>query len=716
MKKVLTIGDCLCNNWQKVGGFQRYGEVDRGGVGATTGVFAVFSDSGQYMGLVGNRQAALFPNRIFADLLVRRPAQPIQVDERLDTALQRFREERCDHLPVTDPEGQFVGVISEISLFSTLLEQEAESREEREVLISQLKAELEYHQLATMAFETTSEGVLITDATPRIIHVNRAFIETTGYSPEEVIGKNPNLLHSGRQGVEFYKTMWLALQETGGWEGEIWNRRKSGEVYPEWLHINSVRDAQGNPTHYVGVFSDIGPNKEIQRELQQMAYFDLLTGLPNRRLFMDRLERAVAQSYRVKDGFVLLFIDLDRFKNVNDAYGHELGDGLLKTVAQRIRAVVRDSDTVARLGGDEFVAILHDCHDVESSKLVVDKIRQAVNAPIVLDNHELTVSAAIGISFYPEDGATVADIVRNADVAMYRAKEDGMGVCFYQPQMNVGATERLEMEMAIRRGLGNGEFWLAWQPQVDLSDGTVSGAEVLARWRHEGRDVPPGEFIPIAESSGLIDMLGDWVFRQAVHEAVEFKQACGNCFIKMAVNFSPLQLTGEDAFQRISEVLLEKGMAPDMLEMEITESVLMSKRPGAMNFMRRMEELGVSVAVDDFGTGYSNLANLKQIHVDILKIDQSFVYDLLQNETSMQIVQAVIKMAHSLDLKVVAEGIESEEQCAVLRELGCDYGQGYLFSKPVPLSELKALCINCVEGKTMLESVRKIGAACSQFH
>jgi len=301
-------------------------------------------------------------------------------------------------------------------------------------------------------------------------------------------------------------------------------------------------------------------------------------------------------------------------------------------------------------------------------------------------------------------------------VAMYRAKEDGMGICFYQPQMNVGATERLEMEMAIRRGLGNGEFWLAWQPQVDLSNGTVSGAEVLARWRHEGRDVPPGEFIPIAESSGLIDMLGDWVFRQAVHEAVEFKQACGNCFIKMAVNFSPLQLKGEDAFQRISEVLLEKGMAPDMLEMEITESVLMSKRPGAMNFMRRMEELGVSVAVDDFGTGYSNLANLKQIHVDILKIDQSFVSDLLQNETSMQIVQAVIKMAHSLDLKVVAEGIESEEQCAALSELGCDYGQGYLFSKPVPISELKALCINCVEGKTMLESVRGFGAACNQFH
>ncbi|MBI3903854.1 MAG: EAL domain-containing protein [Nitrosomonadales bacterium] len=706
MKPVLRVGDCLCRNWLRVGGFQRYGEVAAGDDGLPPGVFAVFSDSDAYMGLVGSRQAALFPNRIFADLLVRRPAPPVPVDTRLDDTLLRFREERCDHLAVVDAAGQFIGVVSELSMFSTLLEQEAQSREERETLIEQLKGELEYHELATMAFDTTSEGVLITDATPRIMHVNRAFIETTGYAREEVIGKNPNLLHSGRQDAEFYKTMWQALQETGGWEGEIWNRRRGGEIYPEWLHINSVRDEHGNVTHYVGVFSDIGPNKEIQRELQQMAYYDTLTGLPNRRLFLDRLERAVAQSYRVKDGFSLLFIDLDRFKYVNDAYGHELGDGLLKVVAQRIRAVVRDSDTVARFGGDEFVAILHDCHDAESCKLVVEKIREVVNEPIILAGHELNTSAAIGISFYPEDGMTVADIIRNADVAMYRAKEDGMGVYFYQPEMNAGATERLEIEGAIRRGLANGEFWLAWQPQINLSDGTLIGAEVLARWRHDGQDIPPGVFIPIAENSGLIDMLGDWVFRQAVHEAMELKDECKSCTLKSAVNFSPLQLRGEDAFRRIEEVLQEKNMAPDMLEMEITESVIMGKRPGAMDFLYRMGELGVSVAVDDFGTGYSNLASLKQIHVDILKIDQSFVCDLGQNEVSRQIVQAVIGMAHSLDLKVIAEGVETEAQYTVLCELGCDYGQGYLFSRPVPVAELKELYANCADGKVALPSVR----------
>lgn len=704
MNQVLRAGDCLCQNWLKVDAFQRYREINQGAGESQPGVFAVFSEDGVYMGLVGSYQAALFPNRIFADLLVRRPAPPISVDARLDEALVRFREERGDHLAVADAEGQFIGVISEISLFATLIEQEAQSRQEREELIAKLKADLEYRRMATMVFETTSEGVLVTDATPHILHVNRAFAQATGYSLEEVAGKNPNILHSGRQDAEFYKSMWQALRETGGWEGEIWNRRKNGEIYPEWLHINSVRDETGNVTHYVGVFSDIGPNKETQRELQQMAYYDTLTGLPNRRLFLDRLERAVAQSHRMKDGFSLLFIDLDRFKYVNDAFGHELGDGLLKIVALRIREGVRESDTVARLGGDEFVAILQDCHDMDSCMLVAEKIRQAVNEPVTLEGHELNVSAAIGISFYPEDGLTMTEIIRNADVAMYRAKEDGAGVSFYHPGMNAGATERLEIEGAIRHGLAHGEFWLAWQPLVDLMDGSVKGAEVLARWRHEGRDIPPGTFIPIAESSGLIDMLGGWVLRQAITEATEFKQKCKECSLRVAVNFSPLQLKGEEACRRVLETLQTHRMEPEMLVMEITESAIMSKRPGAMEFLSRMSDLGVSMAVDDFGTGYSNLSNLKHFRVDKLKIDQSFVCDLGQNEVSRQIVQAVINMAHSLGLRVVAEGIETEGQCTILRELGCDFGQGYLFSPPVPLKSLKELCVNCVDGKIRLSA------------
>lgn len=697
----LQVGDCLCRNWLKVGGFQLYSEV-AGSSELPLKVFAVFDDNDAFLGLVEDRQAALFPKRIFADLLVRRSAPPVNVKESLDRVRQLFRDERCDYLAVTDEAKQFIGVVSEVSLFTALIEQEARSIQERETLITKLKSELEYHEMATLAFDTTSEGVLITDATPRIVHVNRAFTETTGYSLEEVLGKNPNVLHSGRQGAEFYKTMWQTLRETGGWEGELWNRRKNGEVYPEWLHINNVRDEHGHITHYVGVFSDIGPNKEIQHELQKLAYYDPLTGLPNRRLFMDRLEQTVAQSYRLKDGFSLLFIDLDRFKNINDAYGHELGDDLLKVVARRIREAVRESDTVARLGGDEFVAILLDCHDAHSALQVVEKIRESVSVPIVLGGHELNVTAAIGISFYPEDAVSVSDIIRNADAAMYRAKVDGAGASFYQQGMNAGVSERLETEVAIRRGLANGEFHLAWQPQVDLTDGTLSGAEVLARWSHDGKDIPPGTFIPIAEGSGLIDMLGDWVFRQAVLEAVEFRKACAGCPLKVAVNFSPFQLKGESAFQTVSDILDEHNYPADMLEIEVTESAIMGKRPGAAEFLRRMGEAGIALAVDDFGTGYSNFSNLKQFRVSKLKIDQSFVCDLEQNQASRQIVRAVISMAHSLELKVMAEGIETAAQLEILRELGCDYGQGFFISRPVPMSSLKECCANCVEGKIVM--------------
>lgn len=676
MSADLRVGDCLTPNWLRVDGFQRYREVMQAASDLLPDVFAVFNDSEEYLGLVDYRQAALFPNRIFADLLVRRPAPPIIVNTLLDQVLPQFHETRSDHLAVVDEAGQFVGVISELSLFSTLIEK--------------VRQELDYHRMATMVFETTSEGILVTDSTPRIIQINRAFSETTGYSPEEVLGKNPNILHSGRQNAEFYKAMWKTVRETGKWEGELWNRRKNGEIYPEWLHINSILDDNGKVTHYIGVFSDIGPNKEIQHELQRLAYYDSLTGLPNRRLFLDRLERAIAHSHRMQDGFAVLFIDLNRFKNINDAYGHELGDSLLQAVAQRIRSATRESDTVARLGGDEYVAILHDCHDAKQCLHVAEKVQRALNEPLILDGHNLNISAAIGISRYPEDGLLVADIIRNADLAMYRAKQDGLGVSFFQSDMHAGIVERLEIEGAIQSGLRNGEFWLAWQPQVHLQDRTLSGAEILARWQHKEQDIPPGTFIPIAESAGLIDKLGDWVFCQAMDEAVDFIGQHAEHPFKIAVNFSPLQLKGKQAFQRIAEMLEAKGLPPSRLVMEVTESVLMSQRLGSLEFLSGMSDLGVSIAVDDFGTGYSNLANLKLFHVDKLKIDQSFVNDLEQNATSRQIVQAIIEMAHHLNIKVLAEGIENEAQFTILRDLGCDYGQGYLFSRPIPLDQLKS--------------------------
>ncbi len=520
MNTMLRVGDCLCHRWLKVGYLQKYSEVMAGQISSPPHVFVVFDDEDIFMGLVSNRQAALFPRRIFADLLVRRATLPVLSQSPLDEILRRFSEEQCEYLAVFDATQHFVGVISEVSLFTTLIEQERSLRDEREQMIVELKHELEYRKMATLAFDTTSEGILVTDAGGHIISVNQSFVATTGYQSADVIGKNPRFLQSGRQDAAFYREMWGILRAHGSWQGEIWNRRKNGEVYPEWLHINRLCDERGKVSYYVGVFSDIGPNKEIQRELQQMAYYDPLTSLPNRRLFMDRLEQTIQQSHRLHDGFALLFIDLNRFKNINDAYGHELGDGLLKVIAKRIREVVRDRDTVARLGGDEFTVILHDCRTVGDTMQVVEKIRMAVSEPILLSGHELSVSAAIGISMYPEDGSTVSEVIRNSDVAMYRAKEEDTGISFYQPEMNTGVAERLEIESGIRSGLLNGEFWLAWQPQVNLADGSLCGTEVLARWRHDGRDIPPGVFIPIAENAGLIDLLGGWVFRHAVIETI----------------------------------------------------------------------------------------------------------------------------------------------------------------------------------------------------
>ncbi len=696
MISVLHVGDCLCLFWLKVESFQKYNDVVE--VRNTPiKVFAVFDEAEGFLGLVSSSDAALFPNRIFADLLVRRAPTAIRADAYLDQALAQFRDDRCDFLPVEDVAGKFIGVISELSLFATLTEQERQSREAREGLILRLKEELEYRKMATLVFEATSEGILITDDTPKIIHVNQAFTQTTGYTLEEAVGQNPNMLQSGQQGQAFYEVMWRTLRESGSWEGEIWNRRKSGEIYPEWLHINCVRDETGKISHYVGVFSDIGPNKEIQQQLQQMAYYDPLTSLPNRRLFMDRLEQTLAQSFRLNGGFSLLFVDLNRFKNVNDAYGHGLGDALLKVVADRIREVVRESDTVARLGGDEFTVIVNDCRSMIGASSVAEKIRQMVNEPMVLDGHELNVSAAIGISFYPDDGLTIKDIIRNADTAMFHAKESGDGICFYQSGMNQDMAERLEIEGSIRRGLEEGEFWLAWQPQINLSNGSFSGAEVLARWRHNGVEIPPEKFIPIAESSGLIDELGDWIFRTAVRESLAFKKSCAHCPLSVAINFSPLQMKGEEALSQVIEVLRQNDFPPELLEIEITESVIMSKRTGAMEFLHRVADVGIAVAVDDFGTGYSNLANLKQFHVDKLKIDQSFVRDLENNQISRQIVQAVISMAHNMELKVLAEGVETDGQLALLREMGCDYGQGFLLSRPVPIDQLKVLCAGCRE-------------------
>jgi len=683
MTAVFQIMDCLCPRMFRVGMLQKYRDV-MGGSGAMPRVFAVFDKAENFLGLVTALQAGLFPARVFSDLLVLREPQPISLTTPLDVVVARFKDEKIEFIAVVD-EGKFIGVVSEASLFAAL--------------IKKLEAELDYRKLATLVFENTAEGVLITDPDAHIVDVNSAFSKTTGYAREEVLGKSPNLLHSGLQDKAFYEGMWKTLLEVGAWEGELWNRRKTGDIYPEWLHINAVRDSEGRVVNYVGVFSDVGPNREIQRQLQQLAFYDPLTALPNRRLFNDRLEHTVLQASRQNEAFALLFIDLNRFKNINDAFGHAAGDKLLKHVGKTISGAVRECDTVARLGGDEFTVILSDCHETRSAVAVAKKISNALNDPVILDDCELLASAAIGISLYPKDGNSAEEMTKNADIAMFNAKSEGVAFCFYSLEMNSGVVDQLALESAIRTGVAKGEFWLAWQPQVRLSDNTITGAEVLARWRHEGQDISPCQFIPVAENSGQIGQLGEWIFRTAMAELAEFKKSCAVHPFQAAVNFSPLQLKNDDASQLVSEMLAQYPGNRGCLEVEITESALVDGPRGAKAFLSKLRELEVDVAVDDFGTGYSNLSNLKRIHIDRLKIDQSFVFDLTENQTSRQIVEAIIRMARSLGMSSLAEGVETKEQADMLREMSCDYAQGYFFSHPVAMSELKALCLHSVDGK-----------------
>lgn len=686
MSSALQVKDCLYKRMLKVGALQKYRDVIAGSE-IRPNVFAVFDGEENFLGLVTANQAGLFPVRVFSDLLVRREPKPLLLTMPLDVVWARFKEEKSEFIAVVDND-EFVGVVSESSLFAGL--------------VAKLEAELDYHRLATLVFENTSEGILITDPKAHIIHVNLAFTRTTGYQLEEVLGKTPSILHSGLQDKAFYEGMWRALLENGEWEGELWNRRRNGDIYPEWLHINAVHDSDGRVINYVGVFSDIGPNKEIQHKLQQLAFYDPLTALPNRRLFIDRLEHTVSQASRQNEVFALLFIDLNRFKNINDAFGHATGDKLLKHVASSISSVVRECDTVARLGGDEFTVILSDCHEIKSAVSVANKIGNALNDPITFDNHEFLASASIGISLYPKDGMTAEEMTQSADVAMFNAKSEGAGFRFYSPELNSGIADQLALESAIRNGMEKGEFWLAWQPQVKLVDNTMIGAEVLARWRHNEQNIPPGRFIPIAENSGQIGLLGDWIFRTALAEADEFHKSCDCRPFQVAVNFSPLQLKNDDASRVVSDMLEKYNFNPECMEVEITESALVEGQQGAMAFLSKLRELGVAVAIDDFGTGYSNLSNLKRFHIDKLKIDQSFVFDLLKDETSRQIVEAIIKMAHSLGMTTLAEGVETKEHADMLREMGCDYAQGYFFSHPIAMSAFKKLCLHHVDGKLTL--------------
>ena len=573
--------------------------------------------------------------------------------------------------PVKDPQGDtthFVGIQEDIT----------EQRQADERL-----------RQAAAVFDSSTEGMMITDLSATIIEVNRAFVEITGYERDEVIGQPTRLLRSGQHPPSFYQTLWRSLIDTGQWRGEVWNRRKNGEIYPEWLTLSTVRDAAGAPLFYAGVFSDITTVKQSAQQLEHLAHHDPLTDLPNRMLLNARLDHAIDHANRSGASLAVLFLDLDRFKNINDVYGHPFGDQLLRQVADRLRACVRLDDTVARLGGDEFVVLLEEIKEPHSAVLVAEKIQLALNQPFAIELREQFVTASIGISIFPRDGTEAAELIRNADAAMYQVKEGGrFGFAFYTPELTQKAAERVRLENDLHKALDLDQFQLHYQPQVELSSGRITGVEALVRWQHPDRGLLyPSAFIAIAEESGLMPRIGRWILHAACQQARQWLDE-GIDFGRIGVNIAASQLRRGDLVALTRDTLASTALPADKLELEVTEGFIMQQAAEAIPRLDALRQLGVAIAIDDFGTGYSSLSYLKRLPVTRLKIDQSFVRDIPGDKEDAAITRAIIALANSMGLDVIAEGVESAEQVAFLVAEGCHLAQGHHFSPAEPASTL----------------------------
>ncbi len=544
---------------------------------------------------------------------------------------------------------------------------------------------------AAAVFENAREGVLVTDLEGCIQSVNRAFSDITGYAQHEVIGRKPSLYASKRQNAAFYQAMWQSILSTGQWQGEVWNRRKNGEIYPELLSISTVRNGDGRATHYVGVMTDISQLKQSEARLEHLAHYDPLTQLPNRLLVHSRLEHALERARRQQARVAVLFVDLDRFKHVNDSLGHPAGDALLEQVARRLHGSLREDDTAGRLGGDEFLVILEDLARPEDAAGVAQKLIDVLDRPFALDGgHTVYVGASIGISTFPGDGSDAIELVKQADVAMYQAKEQGRNTYrFYTPALTIAANERLELETRLRRALLRDEFVLHFQPQVEVGSGRLIGCEALVRWQDPERGlVAPSRFISLAEETGLIVPLGEWVLRSACAQLRNWQQR-GLPPLTLSVNLSARQFQQRDLAASVAGVLRDSGLAPGCLTLELTESMLMRQGEQAVGLMRALKDLGVGLSIDDFGTGYSSLAYLKRFPIDELKIDRSFVQDIPHDASDAEIASAIIAMARSLHLRVVAEGVETPRQLEFLAQRHCHAYQGYLKSPPLPAGEFE---------------------------
>ncbi|ATG90141.1 bifunctional diguanylate cyclase/phosphodiesterase [Methylomonas koyamae] len=550
-------------------------------------------------------------------------------------------------------------------------------------------------QLAATVYLAIEEAIMVADADAdsRIVAVNPAFSKQTGYCAEEAIGQSTSLLKSSRYDETFFQPMWQTLNQTGQWQGELWNRRKNGEEFLARLAISTVYGDNGQIVRRVAMFSDITEQRRAEEIIQRQANVDPLTGLPNRRLFLDRLQRAINKSHRGHQKLALMFLDLDHFKDINDTLGHDVGDCLLKETTQRLMACIRETDTLARPGGDEFTLIMGELQDINSIERVAQAILRTMTAPFQLKDERCYVSVSIGIALYPDDAANLEDLLKKADQAMYAAKKMGRSrFCYFTPAMQEAAEIRLRLTNDLRHALVDKQIWVAYQPIVDLASGAIYKAEALIRWEHPTRGlINPAEFIPIAEDTGLITEIGSWVFHQVAEQVAAWR--CNHhAQFQISINKSPAQFhNNSDKLGDWFDHLQRLGLPGGCIAVEITEGLLLDASNTVADKLRAFKNAGMQTSLDDFGTGYSSLSYLKKYHIDFLKIDQTFVSNLTAGSTDMALCEAIIMLAHILGMKVIAEGVETEAQRILLTQAGCDYGQGYLFSKPVTALEFEKL-------------------------
>jgi diguanylate cyclase (GGDEF)-like protein/PAS domain S-box-containing protein len=557
-------------------------------------------------------------------------------------------------------------------------------------LAAQRQADAQIRE-AAQVFNFSSDASLITDAHGVIRRVNAAFTEITGYNADEAVGKKLSLLKSGRHDATFYAELWRSLHEKGVWEGEIFNQHKDGAIYPQWQTISAVRDANDKLTGFISQYTDVARRKLTEQEVRYRANYDTLTGLPNRELLMERLERSLLDALRRPHQFALLFVDLDHFKQINDALGHQTGDRLLQKVAAYLRSCVRSSDTVARLGGDEFVILLSDLNSPDEAGIVAEKIVAGFASAIDLQPHRVHVSTSIGIAVYPNDGDEIQMLFRNADLAMYRAKESGRnGFHFYEPALTEAVLFRHQLETDLHEALPRGELAMHYQPIIEIATHRLVGVEALMRWQQPTRGiVPPDLFIPVAESIGLIQELGIWALDEVCRQLARWREQ--GLHLHAAVNVSSRQIPDGLSPALLGGLLDKHGLQPKDLVLEITESILLCDIQAAQQWMDAVRAMGIRIALDDFGTGYSSLSYLQRLHWDVVKIDKSFVQEMGETASSRALVETIIGMGHLFGLGVVAEGVETAEQFSALRDMGCEFAQGYFLSRPLPAAAILQL-------------------------